>query len=193
MKKILFTIMITMLFISCNTDDNSFYNDQNLTIPNLIQIEVPSSDLHVNDYLYINSYVNRLVSEPNQSTPLDIRKSTGNADSFVFSYYLEKKINATDWTYVNIDKNSLIVDKGSVSTGEYLLASSLFNTTNDRYEYRVGIPMLSSGQYRISFDYDPLNNLIQMRSNSQNNNIFLNIDTTSNNLDVNGYYYFNVQ
>ncbi len=186
-------MIITMLFISCNTDDNSFYNAQNLTVPNLIQIEVPSSDLHVNDYLYINSYVNRLVSEPNQLTPLDIRKSTGNADSFVFSYFLEKKINATDWVYVNIDKNTLIVDKGSVSTGEYLLASALFNTTNDRYEYRVGIPMLTSGQYRISFDYDPLNNLIQMRSNSQDNNIFLNIDTTSNNLDVSGYYNFTVQ
>lgn len=181
-----------MLFISCNTDDNSFYNAQNLTIPNLIQIEVPSSDLHVSDYIYINSYINRLVSETNQSTFLDLRKSTGNADSFVFSYYLEKKINATDWTYVNIDKSTLIIDKGSVATGEYLLASALFNTTNDRYEYRVGIPMLTSGQYRISFDYDPLNNLIQMRSNSQDNNIFLNIDTTTNNLDSDGYYYFNV-
>ena len=106
--------------------------------------------------------------------------------------FLEKKISATEWAYVNIDKNTIIIDKGDASTGQYILANALFNSTTDEYEYRVGIPMLSTGEYRLSFDSDPSNNMIQLRSNSINNNLFLNIDTTSSTIDGTGFYYFSV-
>ncbi|MEC4048711.1 hypothetical protein OX284_004655 [Flavobacterium sp. SUN046] len=192
MRNILYTLLLAILFTACNTNDDTFYNDKNVSIPNLVQVEVPLIPLHVNDYLYVDSFISRLQTEPNQSTLLDLRKSTGNADRFVFSYFLEKKVSATEWAYVNIDKNTIIIDKGDASTGQYVLGNALFNSTNDQYEYRVGIPMLSTGQYRLSFDSDPSNNMIQLRSNSINNNLFLNIDTTASTIDGTGFYYFSV-
>lgn len=192
MKNIIYTLVLALFFSACNTNDDTFYNDKNISIPNLVQVEVPFIPLHVNDYLYVHSFINRLQSEPNQTTLLDLRKSTGNADRFLFSYFLEKKISATEWAYVNIDKNTIIIDKGDASTGQYILANALFNSTTDEYEYRVGIPMLSTGEYRLSFDSDPSNNMIQLRSNSINNNLFLNIDTTSSTIDGTGFYYFSV-
>jgi len=91
------TIKITFLliafvfgFTACDTNDDDFYNTAYISVPNLVQIQTQPS-YSTGNYLYINAYINRLLSEPNQTNLLDIRKTTNNAPSFSFSYLLEKK------------------------------------------------------------------------------------------------------
>ena len=84
-------VLFFTTFISCDTNDDDYYNSEFVSIPNLVQIETQST-YNVGDYLYVNSFINRLQTELNQTTLLDLRKSTGNADVFKFSYLLEKKI-----------------------------------------------------------------------------------------------------
>lgn len=197
MKKIyLFSlIIINLIFTSCDTNDNTFYNDVFVNVPDLVRIETPITNFNVNDKIYINCYIDRLLDVPNQVNLLDVRESTGNATSFNFTYLLEKKINATEWELVNVNPSSIDVTSGSISSGSFYLASANFNPSSDGYEFRAGIPLLSSGNYRISFGYNSTSvNAIELRSESINNNLFLNINTTedNNNLDASGYYNFTV-
>ena len=132
---------------------------------------------------------------PNQTNLLDIRESTGNASSFNFSYILERQISATEWEIIDVNPNAINVTSGSISGGSFYYASANFSPSSDGYEFRAGIPLTSIGQYRISFGYNSAaGQTIELRSESLDNNLFLNIDTTEDNgnLDVSGYYNFTV-
>ena len=114
-KLTLFLALFTLL--SCNNNDDGFFNSEFLSIPNLVTIETQPT-YTVNDYIYVNSLINRLQSEANQSTMLDLRKSTGNADSFNFTYLLERKVG-TDWILVEVTTNNSIIPEGHLFTGGF--------------------------------------------------------------------------
>ena len=59
-------VLCLITFTGCNTNDNSFYYEEYLTIPNLTQIQTQSS-YAVGDYLFVNSNINRLQSETGQN------------------------------------------------------------------------------------------------------------------------------
>jgi hypothetical protein len=192
-----FLIIVASLFLnSCDTNDNTFYNDVFATVPNLVQVDVPVTDFHVNDRLYVNCSVDRFLNEANQTNPLDIRETTGNAATIDFSYILEKKISATEWEVIDFTANSNVdIVNGSYESGSFVLGKAAYNTTLEKYLYRVGLPLQTAGDYRLSFGYNSSStDAIELRSSSVGNNIFMNIFTTENNsiLDSQGYYNFTV-
>lgn len=198
MKKryyLLSILLFNLLFTNCDTNDATFYKDVFVTVPDLVRIENSLIGYYVNDKIYLNCYIDRLLDVPNQTNLLDIRKSTGNATSFNFTFLLEKKINTTDWEIIDVNPSLIDVTSGSISGGSFYYASAQFYPSSDGYEFRAGIPLLSTGQYRISFGYNSSSaQIIELRSESIDNNLFLNIFSTeeNNNLDASGYYNFNV-
>lgn len=195
MKTLKITFLLVLFvatFTACNTNDDDFYNTTYVTIPNLVQIQTQSNYVD-GDYLFVTSMINRFQNEPNQTSLLDLRKSSNNTDAFKFSYLLEKKINATDWQLVDASPSNRIVISGQFETGSFFDASATFNALNDKYEFQTGIKLTTIGQYRLSFGYNSsATNLVELRSNSVNGAIFININSTINNLDSDGYYNFTV-
>lgn len=198
MKKLHYLLSILLLnlfFASCDTNDATFYKDVFITVPDLVRIETSVVGYHVNDKIYVNCYIDRLLNVPNQANLLDVRESTGNAASFNFTYLLEKKNVANEWETVDVNPSTINVTSGSILGGSFYYASANFYPSSDGYEFRAGLPLTSAGQYRISFGYNSSSSqIIDLRSESINNNLFLNISTTEDNgnLDSNGYYNFTV-
>lgn len=184
-------LLIVFILVSCDGNDDDFYNSEYLTIPNLVTIEVQPT-YAVNDYIYVNSVINRLQTEANQTTQLDLRKSTGNAESFNFTYLLERKVG-NDWVLTTISANNTIVTEGLLLFGGFNDAYANFYDSSDAYRFRAGIKLEQSGDYRLSFGYNSGNTAgVDLRSNSTENNIFLNINSPINNLNGEGYYLFTV-
>ncbi|WP_395053847.1 hypothetical protein [Flavobacterium sp.] len=191
-KKLAGLFLITLFIASCNTNDDGFYNTEYVTIPGLVTIEELDIPYNVNDYIYINSNFERLQSQANQSTLLDLRKSTGNAPSFSFTFQLEKKVG-NDWQFITPTASEVDIQKGQMVYGGFFSANSVFSSIDDEYQFRAGIKLTSAGQYRISFGYNSSSSAVELRSDSTGNNIFLNITSSStNSLDSNGYYNFTV-
>ncbi|MBC8644749.1 hypothetical protein H9W95_13880 [Flavobacterium lindanitolerans] len=105
--KILLLAIIGLAAVTGCGDDDEFYNSKYTSIPNLITIEHQNS-YAVGDVLWLNTNFSRYQPEPNQTTPLDIFKTTGGA-SFSFAYGLEKR---PEPTRTAIDIRSIIKDRG---------------------------------------------------------------------------------
>ena len=183
-------LLISFTLFSCDSDDDGFYNSEYLTIPNLVTIETQPS-YNVNDYLYVNSLINRLQPQENQTTLLDLRKSTGNAPSFNFNYLLERKVGA-DWTLVSVSNSMIDITDGLLVFGSFNDAYANFDEVTDAYRFRAGIKLENAGEYRLSFGYNSSNPGVDLRSNSTGNNIFLNINSPISNLNNEGVYLFTV-
>ncbi len=198
MKKlhyILSLFVATLFFTSCDTNDNTFYSDVFLSSPDLVYIEASIVGYHVGDKIYISSTIDRLLDVPNQPNLVDIRKSTGNADKFNFSYLLERRISGDEWEVIDANPSAIDVTAGSITGGSFYYASAVYSSSTDSYNFRAGIPLLATGEYRISFGYDSTDTqAIELRSESINNNLFLNIISNEGNnlLDGNGYFTFTV-
>lgn len=194
LKYIFSLTTLFVLFISCSDNDTKFYNVQYVNTSGLVTIQTQPS-YAVNDILYVNGNFSRFVNETNQVNPLDIFKTTGGAAKFNFSYILEKKLNATTWNIVDYTNSQLDINDGQATAASYIYGSSLYNTTTQYYEFQVGVPLLSAGDYRLSFVNNGENgniNTVELRSESKGTNMFLNINSTVSNLDSNGYYLFTV-
>ena len=194
MKTIYFILILAIsLFIttSCNTNDDNFYNTVYLNYPNVVIIDTPPS-YQMNDYLRVKADFSRFVPEENQSTLLDIRKTTGNAAAFIFSYILEKKNSSNTWDLVIIPTNQLNIIKGDAISGSYVYGKCLYNAATEKYEYNVGVPLTAAGDYRLSFGYAFKSKNIELISDSNGSNLLLHISTTTNNLNSEGYYLFTV-
>lgn len=188
-------VLAASLFSGCNTNDDTFYNDVFVNSPNLLRIEASLVGYHAGDRIYVSSSIDRLLDVDQHAHLLDIRKSTGGADRFNFSYVLERKINATDWEIVNVDPASIDVVSGSITGGSFYYAGAVYSALTDSYEFRAGIPLMAPGEYRLSFGYNSTETqAIEIRSESTGNNLFLNIisDEANNLLDQYGYFTFNV-
>ena len=194
MKKKLFFILFLgsiFSFTSCDTDDEGFFNSEFLTIPNLVNI--PSQNqFNVNEYIYVTATINNLQPIPNSTSLLDIRKSTGNATNFDFTYVIEK-LDGTDWIPVTLSNQDVLINSGAIFAGDFVTAIAEYNTNESAYKYNVGIQLKSSGQYRLSFGYNSLDAVnAELRSNSVANNLFLNISSPVSNLDSSGFFKFTV-
>jgi hypothetical protein len=194
MKKKLFFILFLgsiLSFTSCDTDDEGFFNSEFLTIPNLVNI--PSqNEFNVNEYIYVTATINNLQPIPNSTSLLDIRKSTGNATNFDFTYVIEK-LDGTDWIPVTLSNQDVLINSGAIFAGDFVTAIAEYNTNESAYKYNVGIQLKSSGQYRLSFGYNSLDAVnVELRSNSIANNLFLNISSPVTNLDSSGFFKFTV-
>src|SRR6476620_4763022 len=111
-----------LMAADCSNKDSEFYNDIYLSVPNLITIETQDS-YAVNDVLYINSdNFSQLLDEPGKPNQLDILKTTGGAQSFNFTYMLEKKAADNSWQLVSLGPN-LSVLKGFGEENELFVSA----------------------------------------------------------------------
>ncbi|MET0758884.1 MAG: hypothetical protein ABWZ56_00575 [Flavobacterium sp.] len=193
MKTIKYFLLFTLgLFIttSCDTNDDGFYNTIYLHSSNLIATETQPS-YSVGDNLYINANFSRYQEETGQTEPLDIYKTTGNAEEFNFSYVLERK-NGADWELVEITTSQLDIIKGNAVSGAYVFGSAIYNPNNENYEYRVGMPLAQAGEYRLSYGYNSGSNEVELISKSTGLNLSMTIFSSTNSINSEGYYLFTV-
>jgi hypothetical protein len=191
MKKIHYILLITVAFLvsNCDTNDDGFYNNVFVDIPNLVSIEAHSSMYTVGEKLYIDADFSRYLSD---GALLDIYKTTG-ATQFAFSYVIEKQISATEWEVVTVNDSQLDIVKGDAQNGSYVYGICEYNATDESYEYRVGFPLLSTGTYRMSFGYNSdSKDSVELRSLSPATRLILNINSLIAGLDANGFYNFTV-
>ena len=191
MKKIHCILLITVAFLvsNCDTNDDGFYNNVFVDIPNLVSIEAHSSTYTVGEKLYIDADFSRYLSD---GALLDIYKTTG-ATQFAFSYVIEKQISATEWEVVTVNDSQLVIEEGDAQNGSYIYGICEYNATDESYEYRVGFPLLTAGTYRMSFGYNSDSpDTVELRSLSPTTRLILNINSLITGLDSNGYYNFTV-
>ncbi len=192
MKKLHYILLLAVSFLmtNCNTDDDGFYNNVFVDVPGLVTMDAHSNTYTVGEKLYVNTNFSRYL--PDGSTTLDAYHTTG-ADQFAFSYVIEKQVNATTWEVVSVNDSQLDIIKGTAQNGSYVYGICKYNATNEKYEYRVGFPLLSAGTYRLSWGYnsDSLNS-VELRSLSPATRLILNINSVVTGLDSSGFYHFTV-
>jgi len=190
MKTLKYTLFLTLitLLISCSKEDEEFYNAVYTTIPDLVSIEV-QPNYEVNDILWINTNTfSRYLSEPNQTTPLDVYRTT-NSQKFSFLYRLEKQVDG-EWENVAVG-NNFVEEDGSMSIGNYVTANAIYNSNTETYEFRGGLLLTQTGQYRIGFFSGYNGSNFDIISDSANRSTFLTIATTAINA-TGGFYNFTV-
>ena len=195
MKKIIFPSLYLLLLTisSCTSNHDLFYNNIFLEIPNLVSIAPHSNTYTVGEKLYIQANFSKIQNSNGKT--LDLYNSTG-ANSFNFSYIIEKLNTSSNlWETVLFNNNSLdiINGDGQFYYDAYFYGMCILNSTSQKYEYNVGVPLSSSGSYRLYFNYNgDIAKEVQLRSQSPDTRIFLNINSAINSIDSNGYYYFTV-
>jgi len=189
-KYTLFFALATLLMAAeCTREDDEFYNAVYTTIPGLVTVET-QPNYQVNDVLWLNTNTfSRYLAEPNQSTPLDVYKTT-NSSEFSFLYSIEKKTGEDLWVSV-ANGNNFIVESGSVSINNYITAFAIYNQASEKYEFRGGIKLTEPGEFRIGFFAGYNGENFDIISDSSTSSTFLTIATTANSLSS-GYYTFTV-
>ena len=191
MKKIHYIVLIVMALLvsNCDTNDDGFYNNVFVDLPNLVYIEAHSSTYTGGEKLYIDADFSRYLSD---GALLDIYQTTG-ATQFAFSYVIEKQISTTEWEVVTVNDSQLDIVKGNAQNGSYVYGICEYKATDESYEYRVGFPLLTAGTYRMSFGYNSDSpDTVELRSLSPATRLILNINSLFTGLDANGYYNFTV-
>jgi len=195
MKKLsyLALLFVAVLFSSCDTNDDTFYKTIYVEGDNQIVTFPSTTTYNVGDYFYVNADLARYIAEPGESNLLDLYKTTGNAQTFVFSYVIERKINATDWEVVTVNDNQLDINAGAAQNGAYVYAICQYNSVDEHYRYNVGFPLLTAGNYRVTFGYNSSStNSVELVSQNSEKNLIVNLNAAVANLDAAGYFYFNV-
>lgn len=167
---VLFCLLILLTSTTCEQEPN--YYSKSIKVTNLIRIE-EKANYAVNDVLYINALFSRFLPEDAFGNLLDIYRTT-LSDRYIISYYLSKK-NADNTISNALIYSNLIIDKGEIidQNNEKNSLCVLDKSTN-KYEFRVGIPLLESGEYILKITP----NLIPFRIN---NKVKLIIGTSINN------------
>jgi hypothetical protein len=178
-KYIFFVAMATLLMAAdCSNKDSEFYNDVFVSADNLVTVKTSvSSEREVS----IKAKILRLLPVSNiPNKKLDIFKTTGGATRLTFSFELEKENTDGTWDFIEFLPTNLSTISGESQVGSFVLAQCVYDGTNS-YDYEARIKGLSSGNYRLSFGYNSTaTNIIEFRSESTNNNLFLNLNSIQN-------------
>ena len=191
MKKIHYIVLIAVAFLitNCDTDDDGFYNNVFIDVPNLVTMEPHSSTYTVGEKLVLKADFWKIL---NDGALIDIFQTTG-ATEFAFSYVIERQVNATEWEVVSVSDSQLDIVKGNAQNGSYVYGICEYNPTDETYEYEVGFPLLSAGTYRLSYGYNSdSKNSVELRSLSPKKRLIMNINSLVTGLNPDGYYNFTV-
>ncbi len=181
--KSIFGFLSIALFFNCSEPEDIYMGSKNIKASNLIQIEtLPSYKL--NDLVYINASFSRYLPEEGYTDLLDIYNTTKSKE-YSFDFLLEKKSAYETWTPINIG-NKIVVNKGKSYGINSNIGICVFNPESNKYEFRAGIPLLETGEFRLRIS----NNLYPLDTNSSN--ISVHIYTTISQVDDQGYYSFKV-
>lgn len=188
----LLILLLATLFNACDTNDDGFYNNVYLNASNLVTFSTQTNYLP-GQYFYVEANIPRYLPEAGQSNLLDIYQTTNGAQKLSFSYVIERRISATEWEVVTVNDSSLNIVNGTAQNGAYVYGMCVYNATNELYEYNVGFPLTTTGNYRISFGYNSSStDIVELRSVNEPKDLILNINSTLSNIDNSGYFYFNV-
>ena len=191
MKKVKYLVLVLIaVFVSnCDTNDDGFYNNVFIDVPNLVFLDQHANTYAVGEKLYMNANFSRYLNE--NGTQLDIFKTTG-ATEFNFSYVIEKQAGS-NWEVVTVNDSQLDIVAGNAQNGSYVYGFCKYNNNDETYRYRVGFPLLSSGTYRLSYGYNSDSNTsVELRSESPVTRLVLNINSLVTGVDGAGYYNFTV-
>ncbi|WP_310558100.1 hypothetical protein [Flavobacterium sp.] len=181
--KSIFGVLSIALFFNCSEPDDIYMGSKDIKASNLIQIEtLPSYKL--NDLIYINSSFSRYLPEEGYDDLLDIYKTT-KSNEYSFEFLLEKKSAYDTWTPINIG-NKIVVNKGKSYTSNAAIGVCVFNPETNLYEFRAGIPLLETGEFRLRMS----SNLYPVYTNSSYISVY--IYTTISQVDNQGNYHFTV-
>jgi hypothetical protein len=179
------------IFAGCDSDDDGFYNTKYIQAVDLMHIETAST-YAVGDVIYLKVNVPGLLDEPGQTTQLDVVETTG-APTFDFAYTLEKKNGAGEWEIYDVTDNFVDGGAGHANVGYFVQGILEYDSVSENYNFRGGLQLTEAGNYRLNFsNTTKFPNKVALRSNSANNNIQLNIFSTSPNIDLSGMYDFTV-
>ena len=185
-------LALSLLFSNCNTNDDGFYNSLFLDSTNLVQIETHPT-FTVGDNIYLNADFSRYQAEAGQTEPLDIFKTTGNASEYTFSYLIEKEVSAGVWGVMTVNDSQLDIIEGDAQNGSYIFGHCIYNSTSESYKYNVGFPLLTAGQYRMSFGYNSSSaTTVELRSQTAPGKFIINIRSAIPTVNSSGYYLFTV-
>ena len=185
-------LVIALLFSNCDTNDDGFYNDIYLNASNLVQIQTEPS-FTVGDKIYVTADFSRYQTETGQTELLDIYKTTGNATEFTFSYIIEKEVSTDVWEVVTVNDSQLDIIEGDAQNGSYVLGHSIYDSTSESYKYNVGFPLLTAGNYRMSFGYNSTSpTSVELRSKPAPGKLVVNINSLVPTINGSGYYLFTV-
>ncbi|HLA55382.1 MAG TPA: hypothetical protein VK623_04745 [Flavobacterium sp.] len=189
--KYIFPAIAMLVFAGCDSDDDGFYNTKYIEAVNLMEVE-PAASYTIGDVIYVDVNVPRLLDEPGQATQLDVVETT-HAPTFDFFYILEKKNGAGGWELVDNTGNYVDGGPGYGSAGFYVQGFLEYDTVAETYVYRGGLNLTEAGDYRLNFsNTTKFPNKVALRSDSVDNNIQLNIFSTSPSIDASGMYNFTV-
>ena len=185
-------LVISLLFSNCNTNDDGFYNSLFLDTSNLVAIET-QPNFAVGDKIYVNANFWRYQEEAGYTEPLDIYKTTGNASEYTFSYLVEKQVSTDVWEVVTVNDSQLDIIEGDAQNGSYIFGHCIYDSASESYKYNVGFPLLSAGQYRLSFGYNSSSaTTVELRSQTAPGKLVINIRSIIPTVNSSGYYLFNV-
>ena len=184
-----FGAVATLLMAAdCSNKDSEFYNDVFINTPDILVNIVPSPTFDLGSYYAIDATFSKDVQEANQANVLDVYKTSG-AKSFSFSFLIEKKNGNGDWELVSPTLTTL---EGSAEVGDFAFAHSIYDD-NSQYKFRTAVQLNDAGSFRLSFGYDGVpSKTVILRSDSFNNNLFVNLYSICADLDDSGYYYYTV-
>ena len=174
----------------CSNKDSEFYNDVFVSSPNLVTVETAAV---LERQVTIVAAIPRFLTVANAANPLDIFKTTGGANKLIFSFELEKENVDGTWDYIEFSSSNLTTFLGESEVGSFVLGKCVYNAGKNIYDYQASIQGLSVGNYRLSFGYNStISNLVEFRSESVGNNLFLNLNSPTSLVDTNGYYKFTI-
>ena len=175
-------LLITSL-VSCNSQDDEFYDSIYLSRNNMIYIDTQTS-YNVGDFLAVSASFSRYFAESASFEMLDLYK-TSNTNKFFFNYNLEKLNNGV-WEKVEVNTTTnYYLMQGDVVFGEYISGICVLNTVTNSYEFRGAITLTEPGSYRM-YVGNEINSL-----NSSEQGININIKTTVTPI-TDSYYTFSV-
>lgn len=172
-------LISSLALVSCN-DDDEFYNTVYVDSPGLVAIEIPAGGYVVNDSFNFSVDFSRYITEPGQSTPLDLYK-TSEAPSFGFNYYLQKKTGTDTWTTVFENEE------------EYRVGEIAYFPGSQTYEFDASYTLTAAGDYRFRLGPNAYDlKKTDLISRNPNNKTLVIITTSANNIDNEGFHYFTV-
>jgi hypothetical protein len=184
--------VFALLFLACDSDDDGFYNTVYVQSQELMTIENPSATYNVGDVIQVSANIPRLLDEPGMAEPLDLRE-TSHADSFQFSFLVEKQNANGEWELFDVTDDYVPGTEGTAYVNYYVQGILDFDAVADSYLYNGGVRFDEPGTYRLNFSNNTnYFDKVYFQSNSENNNIVIDIFSASANLNNVGVFQFTV-
>jgi len=152
MKKLRYFLPLFLLLAACDSDDDGFYNTVYFQTGDLVAIGNPQATYSTGDVVGIEAHIPNLLAETGFSNPINVRETTGNANQFDFSYFLEKKNASGEWELYTIDQDNYVAGgTGDAQVQTFVRGLLNFDPDTQQYLYTGGVRMTEPGQYRLNF------------------------------------------